>query len=188
MIKTDYSNSEFITIIRQAQKGDTKSVEKLIKHIQKYVYAFLLHLISTQENVADLTQDILIKVAKNLSKLRETKYFKNWLNQIIINTYYDFMRSNKRKYTDYDKKVFDTVKDKVSCEPQEQCLFSETEEYVISAILKLPQFLKITIILRELNGMSYKDIAKITHAGIGTVKSRISRARNRLQHELKNFI
>ena len=80
------------------------------------------------------------------------------------------------------------IKDKLGCEPGEKCLFSEIEKIIKAALLTLPQDLRISIILREFEGLSYQDISKITNTTLGTVKSRISRARIKLQEELKEFI
>ena len=80
------------------------------------------------------------------------------------------------------------IKDKIGCEPGEKCLFTEMEKLIKSAILTLPDNLRIVIVLREYEGLSYDDISRITNTTIGTVKSRISRARLRLQQELKEFI
>ncbi len=80
------------------------------------------------------------------------------------------------------------IKDKIGCEPGEKCLFSEIEKLIKAALMTLPQNLRITLVLREYEGLSYEDISKITNTTLGTVKSRISRARLKLQEELKEFI
>ena len=80
------------------------------------------------------------------------------------------------------------IKDKLGCQPGEKCIFSEMEKLVRTALLTLPKDLRITLILREYEGLSYEDISKITNTALGTVKSRISRARLKLQNELKEFI
>ena len=80
------------------------------------------------------------------------------------------------------------IKDKIGCEPGEKCLFSEMDKIIKFALLNLPDNLRIAIVLREFEGMSYEDISKLTNASLGTVKSRIARARNKLQQQLKEFI
>ena len=76
----------------------------------------------------------------------------------------------------------------MGCEPGEKCLFSELEKLIRSALMTLPKDLRITLVLREYEGLSYEDISKITNTALGTVKSRLSRARLKLQNELKEFI
>lgn len=74
------------------------------------------------------------------------------------------------------------------CKPHEKCISSELEKIIKNAILELPEQFRIAIILRELQGLSYEEIAKATHSSIGTVKSRIARARGKLQEDLKAYI
>ena len=74
------------------------------------------------------------------------------------------------------------------CKPPEKCISAELEKIIKDAILALPEQFRIAIILRELQGLSYEEIANATHSSVGTVKSRIARARNKLQDELKVYI
>ena len=104
------------------------------------------------------------------------------------NLYYDFARKNPNKFVELDEKEFNEIKDKIGCEPGEKCFFSELDKIIKLALMTLPKDLRITLILREYEDLSYEDIAKITNTAIGTVKSRISRARLKLQKELKEFI
>ena len=92
------------------------------------------------------------------------------------------------KLVDFDMEKLNEIKDKIGCEPGEKCLFSEIEKLIKAALMTLPQNLRITLVLREYEGLSYEDISKITNTTLGTVKSRISRARLKLQEELKEFI
>ena len=84
-------------IIVCCQKDDFKALEELIRRIQKEVYATLSYLIDNNEIVNDLTQEVLLKVAKNIKNLKSPKCFKGWLNHIITNTYYDEVRKRKKK-------------------------------------------------------------------------------------------
>jgi RNA polymerase sigma-70 factor (ECF subfamily) len=106
-----------------------------------------------------------------------------------MNTYYDYTRkhSNDKNIEINEDKLLE-IRDKIGCEPGEKCLFAEIEEIIKAALLSLPQSLRIVIILREYEGLSYEDISKITNTAVGTVKSRIARARFKLQKQLKEFI
>ena len=125
---------------------------------------------------------------ENLQQLKDTKNFKPWLNQIITNTFYDYSKKYSDKFIEIDENKLNEIKDKIGCEPGEKCVFSEIEKLIRAALMTLPKDLRITLILREYEGLSYDDIAKITNTAIGTVKSRIARARIKLQGELKEFI
>ena len=188
MSNSVYKNGEIQSIIKLAQKGDSKALETLIKRIQKDIYSIFYHLTYKKEDVSDLTQEVLLKMAKNLCSLRNTEKFKPWLNKIIANTFSDYTRKNRNTFAETDEQKLNEIKDRLGCEPGERCLFTEIEQLIKSALLTLPQTLRLSLILREYEGLSYDDISKITNTTLGTVKSRIARARIRLQKELKEFI
>ena len=147
------------------------------------------YLTDKRQDIADLTQEALLKMAKNIDKLKDSRCFKSWLNQIVTNIFYDYVKKYaKDKNLDLDNGKLLEIKDKIGCEPGERCLFSEMEKLIKAALLSLPENLRLVIILRELEGLSYEDISKITNTTLGTVKSRISRARLKLQDQLKEFI
>ena len=131
----------------------------------------------------------MLKAAKNIGGLKNPACFKSWLNHIVTNIFYDYIRKHKLdSQIEHDSEKLLEIKDKIGCEPGERCLFSEMDKLIRAALLDLPHSLRIVIILREYEGLSYEDISKITNTTIGTVKSRISRARTKLQNELKEFI
>lgn len=191
-----YKKMTIEELVVLAQQDDFKAIEELIRKIQSDVYATLSYLLKSNDNLSDLTQEILLKIAKNIHSLKNPKCFKGWLNQIITNTYYNEIRKKK--------KVPETVSIDYTCEPLnfalkleipdkktkpiDKCITSECEKVIKAAIRELPESFRIAIILREFQGLSYEEIAKTTNASIGTVKSRISRARIKLQEALKNYI
>ena len=188
MSKSNYKKKEIFSLISQAQKGDIKSLEELIRRTQKHIYAMFSHLVEKKDDVADLTQETLLRLAKSLPQLRDIKNFKSWLNQIVTNLYYDYAKKNPEKFEELNDEKLNELKDKLGCEPGEKCLFSELERLIKTALMTLPKDLRLTLILREYEGLSYEDISKITNTALGTVKSRISRARLKLQNELREFI
>ncbi len=188
MSKILYKKCEISELIKYAQSGDIKALEELIKKVQKQVYALFSHLTDNKSDVSDLTQEALLKMAKNIKQLNEISNFKQWLNKIITNTFYDYSKRKTDKLVDLDENELEKIKDKLGCEPGEKCLFSELEKLIKTALLTLPQHLRLSLILREYEGLSYEDISKITNTTLGTVKSRISRARLKLQEQLKEFI
>ena len=185
----DYKKIDINSIIKMAQNNDIKALEELIRRIQKNVFTMISYLADKRQDVADLTQEALLKTAKCITSLKDTQCFKSWLNHIVTNTYYDYRRKHSNdKNIDIDEDKLLEIKDKIGCEPGEKCLFSEMDKIIIFALLNLPDNLRIAIVLREFEGMSYEDISKLTNASLGTVKSRITRARNKLQQQLKEFI
>lgn len=188
MSKSDYKKKNINTLISLAQQGETKALEELIRKVQKEIYVIFSHLACHKEDIADLTQETLIKMAKSLSQLKNPKSFKTWLGQITTNVFYDYTRKHPNKSVEVNDEKLKEIKDKLGCEPNQRCLLSEIEKLIRTTLLTLPKDLRITLVLREYEGLSYDDIAKITNTAIGTVKSRISRARLKLQKELKDFI
>lgn len=180
-----------------AQQDDFKALEELIRNEQKNIFATFSYLTKKRENVADLTQEALLRVAKNIKNLKNPKNFRSWLNQIVTHLFYDELRKKARKPDivsiddEIDEENQFTIKSTLAdkkCKPPEKCITSEIEEIIKEHIMNLPDPFRIAIVLRELQGLSYEEIAEATNANVGTVKSRISRARLKLQDGLKGYI
>lgn len=193
--KLQYKKMALEELVVLAQQNDFKALEELIRREQKSVFAAFSYLCKKREEVSDLTQEALLRVAKNIQNLKNPKLFKSWLNQIITNLFYDELRKSQRKLDtvslDDDSEDYAPIKFQLldkKCKPHEKCISSELEKIIKNAILELPEQFRIAIILRELQGLSYEEIAKATHSSIGTVKSRIARARGKLQEDLKAYI
>ena len=103
MSKAMYKKGEFQELIILAQNGDAKALEELIRRIQKNIYTMFSHLTVKKEDISDLTQETLLKMARSLPKLKDPKNFKSWLNQIVTNTFYDYAkRSSKNSLLEFD--------------------------------------------------------------------------------------
>lgn len=181
-------------LVMLSQKSDYKALEELIKREQKNIFATFSYLNKKRENVADLTQEALVRMAKGLANLRNPKTFKSWLNQIVTNLFYDELRRSMRKPqlisidTPHDEESAPTQIPDYRHKPAEKAMSLELDEMIKNEIKSLPEHFRIAIVLRELQGLSYEEIAEVTHTTIGTVKSRIARARYKLQDGLKNYI
>lgn len=195
MQNMQYKKMSLEELVVLSQQDDFKALEELIKREQKNVYAAFSYLDPKRENVSDLTQEALLRVAKNIKSLKNPKLFKGWLNQIVTNLFYDELRKSRRKLetVSLDEETEDVPPIKLQlldkkCKPPEKCISSEMEKIIKNAILQLPEQFRVAIILRELQRLSYEEIAEATNSGIGTVKSRIARARGKLQEDLKAYI
>lgn len=190
-----YKKMSLEELVVLSQQDDLKALEELIRRVQKNVFASFSYLSQKDENVSDLTQEALLRVAKNICSLKNPKLFKSWLNQIVTNLFYDELRKTQRRpdtvsldeETDEALPIKFQLLDK-KCKPHEKCISSELEKLIRSAIIALPEQFRVAIVLRELQGLSYEEIAAATHSSIGTVKSRIARARGKLQEDLKAYI
>ncbi len=195
--KLQYRKMTLEELVVLSQQNDFKAMEELIKREQKNVFATFSYLTNKRENVADLTQEALLRLAKNIHNLKNPKHFKSWLNQIVTNLFYDELRKTSRKpdTVSMDDEIDDdtafslkSVLQDPKCKPPEKCISHELEKLIKKAIRELPEQFRIAIVLRELQGLSYEEIAEATNASVGTVKSRISRARLKLQDGLKAYI
>ena len=195
--KSQYKNMHLFELVVNAKNNDYKALEELIRREQKNVFATFTYLNKKQDNVYDLTQEALLKMAKGLPNLKNPKMFKSWLNQIVMNLFYDNLRKLNRVppmvsiEADISNPNFVNapvhIPDK-KCKPLERCLSNELDNVIKQEMQQLPDYFRVPIVLRELQGLSYEEIAQITKTSVGTVKSRISRARSRLQDGLKNYI
>lgn len=195
--KLQYKKMSIEELVILSQQNDLKALEELIRREQKNIFTTFSYLTQKRENIADLTQEALLRIAKNIRNLKNPKNFKSWLNQIVTNLFYDELRKFQRRPEvlsiddeDSENPAFCTklqLPDK-KCKPHEKCISSELEKIIKMAIQQLPEPFRIAIILRELQGLSYEEIANATNSSIGTVKSRIARARGRLQDCLKSYI
>ena len=195
--KLQYKKMSLEDLVVSSQQNYLKALEELIKREQKNVFAAFSYLTDKRENISDLTQEALMRVAKNIANLKNPKNFKSWLNTIITNLFYDELRKSARKpdtisidEDDCENSTFNLlslIPDK-KCKPPEKCISNELEKIIREAIQKLPEPFRIAIVLRELLGLSYEEIAHATKSSVGTVKSRIARARCKLQEGLKAYI
>ena len=190
-----YKKMSLEELIVLSQQQDLKALEELIRREQKNIFAAFVYLINNGENVSDLTQEALLRVAKNISNLKNPKHFKSWLNQIVTHIYYDNLRKLHRSpetiSLDDDAEDLPQIKFELpdrKCKPNEKCLAGELEKIIKAAIQALPSNFRVAIVLREFQGLSYEEIAQATNTSVGTVKSRIARARGKLQEDLKAYI
>ena len=195
--KLQYKKMSTEELVILSQQNDLKALEELIRREQRNIFTTFSYLSQKRENTADLTQEALLRVAKSIHTLKNPKNFKSWLNQIVTNLFYDELRKLQRRPEilsiddeNDDNPAFSIklqLPDK-KCKPHEKCVSSELEKIIKNAIQQLPEPFRVAIILRELQGLCYEEIASATNASVGTVKSRIARARGKLQECLKPYI
>ena len=167
-------------LIVLSQKNDLKALEELLRREQKNIFTTFSYLSKKRENVADLTQEALLRIAKNIHTLKNPKTFKSWTNQIVTNLFYDELRKSSKRpeIISIDENIEQDgmtnpirtqIPDK-KCKPHEKCMSSELENIIKNEIQNLPEPFRIAILLREFQGLSYEEIAIATNSSIGTVK------------------
>jgi len=143
-----------------------------------------------------LAQEVWIRVYRNVNRLQEPVKFRGWLSRIATNLFYDELRKRKRVRTPLSLDVPRVLEDgEVDWEiaadspgPDEDLTTREFYDELRSAIADLPEVFRTTIVLREIEGLAYEEIAEMTGVSLGTVKSRIARARQRLQLQLQKYL
>jgi RNA polymerase sigma-70 factor (ECF subfamily) len=196
---TAYSQKSDRDLVLACQKREPQAFEELVKRHQRTVYALLYQLAPDWEDTSDLAQEVFIRVWRSINNLRNPASFRSWLTQIVTNLFYDELRKRPRRLptVSMDDNVDDGNGDSVgatrdipdsSLIPEEKALNKEISEVIRQSMLRLPEQFRTAIVLREVEGLSYEEIAVITQTEMGTVKSRIARARTKLQEMLKPYI
>lgn len=172
-------------IIRSVLNGNVNEFEKLVTAYEKNVYNLALRLVGDPEDAADMTQETFIKAYRALGSFRGDSKFSAWLYRIVSNVCLDFLRSRSRRkqvslsVEDEDGEAFMELPD-MSGNPEEQLMKKLSMEAVRSGLEQLPPQQRQILVLRELGGLSYAELAQTLGLEEGTVKSRIFRARKRL--------
>lgn len=195
---TGYSQKSDKDLVIACQKREPAAFEELVKRHQRTVYALLYQLAPDWTDTGDLAQEVFIRVWRNINNLRNPSSFRSWLTQIVTNIFYDELRKRPRKLptVSMDEGLDDedgsdsTTRDIAdsSALPDEKILNKEVSEVIRAAMMKLPEHFRTSIVLREVEGLSYEEIAVLTKTEMGTVKSRIARARLKLQEMLKPYL
>ena len=178
-------------LIKSALKGDMQSFEELMYQYEKKVYNVALRVFKNPEDAKDISQDVFIKIYKNLDKFDNKSSFSTWIYRITTNTCIDELRKRKGKETvsidndnEYDEGRFKREFADNEPTPEEKVISKEGESEIIKSMNTLSDEHRTIIVMRDIEGLSYTEISEIIGVSIGTVKSRISRARL----QLKNII
>ncbi len=172
-------------IIRSVLRGNVNDFEKLVTAYEKNVYSLALRMVGDPEDAADMTQETFIKAYRSLSSFRGDSKFSSWLYRIASNVCLDFLRSRSRhpqvslSSSDEDDRTAFELPD-MSRNPEEQLMKKLGMEAVRRGLEQLPEQQRQILVLRELGGLSYAELAQTLGLEEGTVKSRIFRARKRL--------
>jgi len=178
-------------IIQRALQGDHQAFELLIVRYQNLVYSVACRTLNDENAAADVSQESFMKAFAALGSYRGGK-FRSWLMQIVVNNCYDVLRKRKRRQVSSledittDQAASETLIDSQES-PQEYAERMELHEILIYGLQSLTPDQRIPIILYDIHGYTYEEIASIVDVPIGTIKSRISRSRAKLRDYLLQF-
>lgn len=177
-------NQEF-EWIQSFQAGDQQAFEELIRPHEKKVYNIALKLVKNEHDAYDLAQEALLKVYKALENFEYKSNFSTWLYRITYNTCLDFLRKEKKNWqVSLDEEKEDGVKLEIEDKsPTPEIAFEAkmTRQMISEAMDELDEVQRAVVVLRDVEGLTYDEIASLTDLNIGTVKSRINRGRTKLK-------
>ncbi|MEN0067598.1 MAG: sigma-70 family RNA polymerase sigma factor [Myxococcota bacterium] len=187
------SREEDLAMIEAVLEGDGTAYRGLVEKYQERVYAMVYGMIRNREDARDLTQEAFVKAFRKLSSFRKESGFYTWLYRIAMNLAVDFTRSRKRRETaGFDEGVATRDSSGNVAElhhgdsPAKRIERQQLFEQIMGAMEKLSEDQKQVVLLRELEGLSYKEIADIMEIPEGTVMSRLFYARKKLQKLLQS--
>ena len=180
-------------LVQRAQRGDLRAFDLLVLKYQGRIAALVSRYVSDAGEVEDLTQEAFIKTYRALGKFRGDSAFYTWLYRIAANAAKNHLAAKRRRpgadATIEDAEGFDEggLLSEIAS-PEALAMGGELAEVVESALNALPDELKAALMLREFDGLSYDDIADVLGCPVGTVRSRIFRAREAIDQRVKEQI
>jgi RNA polymerase sigma-70 factor, ECF subfamily len=181
-----------LVLVKRVQRGDKTAFDLLVRKYQHKVVKLVLRYVRNPAEAEDIAQEAFIKAYRALPQFRGDSAFYTWMYRIAINTAKNSLASRDRSPIHYDLDLTDpeeshSVQTKLQDPdtPEGMALTEEIRLIVNSAIEALPEELKTAIVLRELDGLSYEEIAAAMECPVGTVRSRIFRAREAIDKRLR---
>ena len=182
-------------LVERAQRGDKRAFELLVVKYQRKLGRLLSRLVRDPGEVEDVTQEAFIKAYRALPNFRGDSAFYTWLYRIAINTAKNYLVALGRRApttTEFDNEEAESFEDadalRDTATPEAELLTREIATTVNRAMEALPDDLRTAITLREIEGLSYEEIASVMNCPIGTVRSRIFRARESIAVELRPLL
>lgn len=177
-------------LVERVKRGDKRAFDVLVLKYQHKIVGLVSRYLRDQDEVVDVTQEAFIKAYRALPRFRGDSAFYTWLYRIAINTAKNHLVSKSRRPPDTDVDIGEGEFQDNSAvlrdieNPENALATSQLETVVYKAIDDLPEELKVAVTLREFEGLSYEDIAEVMECPVGTVRSRIFRAREAIEKKI----
>ena len=177
-------------LVDRAQRGDVESFNALVRAYEGRVYNLCYRMLGDADSAADAAQDAFLAAFRNLRSFRGGS-FRSWMLRIATNACYDQLRARKRRPTvsldesDDDEEASPLQIADLAESPSDFALRRELAAAIERGLSELPDEQRIILVLSDIEGLAYDEIAQITNTNLGTVKSRLSRGRARLRDVLK---
>jgi RNA polymerase sigma-70 factor (ECF subfamily) len=177
-------------LVMRARKGDAEAIEELLAQYEKRIYNISLRITCNEHDAFDAAQESLIKIYKSITSFRGESSFSSFVYRLTVNTCIDFLRKRKSDVSieaSMEEGVYFEDKNE-SLNPESAAVTGEIGSRIQKALQKLDEEHRTLIVLKDIQGFSYEEIARILRLSMGTVKSRLFRGREKLKKELAAYI
>ncbi len=182
-------------LVLKAQQGDVHAFDQLVERYQSKIYGLVYNMTSNREDAEDLVQEVFVKAYRALPHFKGKSSFYTWLYRIAVNKTINYRKKRNRKRAmsldefDSEIKLDDVYHDLTSKgSPLRNLSLTELQKKMNEALQNLSEKHRTVVILHDMQGVPHEDIAKMTGASVGTIRSRLFYARRQLQAELTEFI
>ena len=186
-------------LVQRVQAGDSKAFRALFDRYHRRAFAVAMGVVKNEDDALDAVQEAFVKVHKNIHKFQGTSSFYTWLYRIVMNVSIDHVRrSSRRKNLDFDERALHEGSEVVGDSalvpslsdpnPGKAALRRELGDAIQAALQELPEHHRAVIVLREIEGMSYEEMAEALEVPKGTVMSRLFHARKKMQTALAPYL
>lgn len=195
----DSSGKGDYDLVRRVQAGDAAAFRTLFDKYHRRAFAVAMGVVKNQDDALDAVQEAFVKVHKNIHKFQGSSSFYTWLYRIVMNVSIDHVRrTNRRKSLDFDERVLHEesevagdgalVPSVTDANPGKAALRRELGSAIERALQDLPEHHRAVIVLREIEGMSYEEMAEALEVPKGTIMSRLFHARKKMQEALAPYL
>jgi len=193
-------NIDDVVLVEQCRRGDPTAMERLILKYQNRIYNVILKICANPDDAAELTQDTFVKIIENIDRFERRSGFYTWAFRIAVNLTLNYcQRSAKHGFSSLDAEndehsqqakaqLKGFLSDDSSPDPAVVAQNKELCRIVAKTLMELDDAQRAVLVLRDIEGMNYAEIAKVLDIELGTVKSRLSRARSNLRELLGTIL
>lgn len=181
-------------LVERVQKGDSRAFDLLVRKYQHRILGLISRMINDWAEAQDVAQEVFLRAYRSMAAFRGDSSFYTWLYRIAVNTSKNHLVSNGRRPSTTDVETVETEHwsgaDRMQehATPEHELLRQEMERTVVSTVEALPEEIRLALTLREVDGLSYEEIAQVMECPIGTVRSRIFRGRDAVDRNLKELM
>ncbi len=182
-------NHEETEMISRCQQGDQEALKEIYDKYHKKVYRIAYGVVRQREDALDIVQEVFIKLFRSIKNFQGRSHFYTYLYRMVMNTAIDHARKSGKKFaSSLDEEGSFEPSDGAEKGPERVFLQKELEERVKRAMDKLPAEQKAALIFRDMEGLSYQEMAEAMGCSIGTVMSRLHYGRKKMQELLKDYV